>query len=353
MLAGLVVILLWGTMLIVISDGDGGNSPGASSVAEAFRATPATLAVAAAMLIAGLGAVGWLWWNRGRDHVFSRLHYLYPSAFARRRTLRHTDDIVIEYLPPDGILPAQAAVLLFEDIGTRDIVGTIVDLAARRYIALESSEGGWRFSGLDREDDLEPFERLILDRLLRGEEDSLVADTTGTDFIDHRRARRAVFEDAVSRGWIEEDPDTQRGRWSTWALLLFLCGPPVGLILGSLWGYGYVGVATIVVACALQAVSRLMPVRTALGSEMRRRVLGFKKYVDEAEGARLKFGERERVIAEYAGYAVVFGTTRAWAAGMRAIAGLDMGTLTVRREPRTAGEMLMDVFGIGGLLPPS
>ena len=63
-----------------------------------------------------------------------------------------------------------------------------------------------------------------------------------------------------------------------------------------------------------------MPRRTARATATLRRVLGFKRFIDESEKDRARFAEQQHLFTEYLPYAVVFGATEKWA---RAFAGLD------------------------------
>ena len=65
---------------------------------------------------------------------------------------------------------------------------------------------------------------------------------------------------------------------------------------------------------------RIFPSRTAKGYGTLRRILGFKRFIDESEKERAQFAERQNLFSEYLPYAVVFGATDKWA---RAFAGLD------------------------------
>ena len=69
----------------------------------------------------------------------------------------------------------------------------------------------------------------------------------------------------------------------------------------------------------------VMPKRTAKGSEMLRRVLGFRLYVDTAETRRQEVNEQANIFAEYLPYAIVFRCVDQWA---KAFEGLDLKEAT-------------------------
>jgi uncharacterized membrane protein len=68
------------------------------------------------------------------------------------------------------------------------------------------------------------------------------------------------------------------------------------------------------------AFSTRMPRRTAKGTGVLVRTLGFKRFIDESERDRAQFAEKQHLFTEYLPYAVVFGATEQWA---KAFAGLD------------------------------
>ena len=63
-----------------------------------------------------------------------------------------------------------------------------------------------------------------------------------------------------------------------------------------------------------------MPRRTAKGTAVLRRAVGFRRFIVESEKDRARFAEQRHLFSEYLPYAVVFGATEKWA---KAFAGLD------------------------------
>ena len=68
-----------------------------------------------------------------------------------------------------------------------------------------------------------------------------------------------------------------------------------------------------------------MPRRTPKGTGLRRRVLGFRMYIETAEVREAQFAERENLFSRYLPFAIVFGCTQKWA---KAFAGLDLEAAT-------------------------
>ena len=60
-------------------------------------------------------------------------------------------------------------------------------------------------------------------------------------------------------------------------------------------------------------LARRMPARTAAGTAVLARTLGFKTYLETAEGHQLRFEEGEDIFSRYLPYAVAFGVAEHWA----------------------------------------
>ena len=84
--------------------------------------------------------------------------------------------------------------------------------------------------------------------------------------------------------------------------------------------FGLLGLPLVVFGLLMVFGVRIFPSRTAKGYGTLRRILGFKRFIDESEKERAQFAERQNLFSEYLPYAVVFGATDKWA---RAFAGLD------------------------------
>jgi uncharacterized membrane protein len=101
--------------------------------------------------------------------------------------------------------------------------------------------------------------------------------------------------------------------------LLFL-GAGLAAFAGLYLGRALMPLGLVPAGIAMLVLSRSMAKRTAAGSEMLRRVLGFRLYIATAEKHRQEFNERENIFARYLPFAIVFGCVSKWA---KAFEGLD------------------------------
>jgi len=271
---------------------------------------PLALGAAAVLLVAGVFAVWWLWWTRGRDRG--------PARGA----------IVPEYEPPDKLRPAQLGVIVDETADPRDLVATIVDLAVRGYLTITENGKAWLFGHtdwtLDKRkpgDELLDYERKLFDGLFAKGDSVLLSSLKGTFAPTLKSAEGLLYKDAMARGWFVADPSRVRMAYAGLGCLTMGVGILLAFFLGQLLGWGPVGLAVVPAGLLLVVLSHAMPARTAAGAAVLERTLGFKRYMDTAETDRAAFAEKEGLFTAYLPYAVMFGSVDRW---MRAFAGLDV-----------------------------
>ena len=66
--------------------------------------------------------------------------------------------------------------------------------------------------------------------------------------------------------------------------------------------------------------ARWMPARTAKGTELARRLLGFRRYLTTAPAGQARPAGQAGLLDDYLPYAIVFGCTKQWAAVTEAVA---------------------------------
>ena len=303
-----------------------------------FDRTPVMLGILWGGLAAAFGGVGALWWWIGRDRRYVSLHYLSQETADERVPFFGAKPIAVEFQPPDGLRPAQMGLLMDERADTLDITATIVDLAVRGYLRITEIKGagllgtGW-FAKEDWQlDRLKPadghlleYERIVFDGIF-GRRDSRTLSSLKNKFHeDLARAKKALYQDAMSRQWFHRNPDTVRTMTRVAGLVVVGGGVALMIWLGHNWGYGLAGLPVFAAGLLLLALPRAMPRRTAAGREAMRRCLGFARYVETAEKHQQAFAERASIFTEYLPYAVAFAAVDRWA---KAFEDIDLGTAT-------------------------
>lgn len=300
---------------------------------HAFQLNPATGGAAGGLLVLVAGSVAWMVWRNGRDRRFVGSHV--DVAFGNVDgadepvpLMERDGDVPVELVPPDGLRPGQVGTLLDEKAHPLDVTATIVDLAVRGYLRIEEipKEGlfgsaDWRLVQLRDGAGLQPYEALLFERLFAGRGPVVLLSSLKDTFAnDLGRVQDALYEDVVHQGWFRQRPDRTRGIWIGIGVGVLVVGVLVTAAVAAFTAWGIVPLPLVLGGILLLVFAGKMPARTAKGTGTLRRVLGFKRFIDESEAERARFAEQRHLFTEYLPYAVVFGATEKWA---KAFTGLD------------------------------
>lgn len=299
------------------------------------RLTPGDLVTLDALEYGGMAAVALLavlflafsWWRNGRDRSYRSLYYLTNDPTEGTKPLFGAKNIVVEFLPPDDLRPAEMGVILDERADTLDVTATIVDMAVRGYLHItELPKQGWfghrdwKLTKQKEPEGLNAFEKKLFDALFKSRDEVELSDLRYTFASDLEKAKDLIYKDALERKWFLVNPETSRGMWLLAGAALFILGIGLSLLSGFFLGRLLIPVALIPAGLIMLILSRSMARRTAVGSEALRRVLGFRLYIATAETRRQEFNEQQGIFARYLPFAIVFGCVSKWA---KAFEGLD------------------------------
>ncbi len=292
---------------------------------EFFSVGPAPVAGAVLLFLLGAAWVGRMVWRRGRDMEYATAYYLTKDPTERVRPLFRPEALVPEYQPPDNLRPAQLGLILDESADTKDVTATIVDLAVRGYLTIKEVKNGkhdWELVQIkDQAAGLLPYEAAIFNGLFDGKvKQTRLSALKGTFRFPLGQAEKLLYQDSVRLRWFTRNPQTTRVLWVFLGILVVLIGFGVALGLGALAGWGLLGVAVILVGSLIIATNSWMPRRTALGTDLFRKTLGFRVYMNAAEKDRQAFAEKAEIFTQYLPYAIVFGCVHRWA---KAFEGID------------------------------
>ncbi len=274
--------------------------------------------------ILGIGMVTGAWWTRGRDRRYTSIYYLTDDPASETKPLFGDDSVVVEYLPPNDLRPAQMGLILDERADTLDVTASIIDLAVRGYIRITEipKEGwfgstDWKLTKLkDADDGLMKYERTLLNGLFGGKDEVEMSDLKEKFYTKLEKVKDQLYDDGMQQKWFPVRPGTAKGLWLGVGIGIIVLGVLICVASGFALGRGLLGAGVVVAGIVMLFVSRGMSRRTATGSEALRRVLGFRLYVATAETRIQDFNEQQNILnsfAKYLPYAIVFGCVDKWA----------------------------------------
>jgi uncharacterized membrane protein YgcG len=288
------------------------------------------------------------WWRHGRDPR--------PQA------------IVVQYGPPDGATPAEIGTLVDNSADLKDITSTLVDLAVRGFVGIEEVEDKHLFGLVSNKDwvfhrrtesteGLLAHESAFLNALfssasygpawdaVREARRRAAAGAAGSEVAVETFAtgeappqqpsvrlsslknqfyqslpgiRMAIFERLVERGYYLKRPDTVKGAWIAFGVVIAILSGVAGGILGDA-GVGWLnplaliagGIASGVVVIVFGA---LMAARTEQGARAREAALGFREFLDKVDSDRYRrMITSPELFEKYLPYAMAFGVEGRWA----------------------------------------
>jgi uncharacterized membrane protein YgcG len=297
------------------------------SLQRAFALTPVSGGVAGGLLaiLVILGAVVLV---RGRDRRYSgsAAHVVdgMPVPGEEAVPLSGPGEPAMESAPPEDVRPGEAGTLLDGVANPRDVTGTIVDLAVRGYLRLEDAPShqmsrDWRVVRLDKTGGLQDYEQILLDGLFEGATTGTGAPATLLSGLSPafagtlKRAQDALYADVAKRGWFTARPDRVRRIWLITGGALFITGAVATVVAAATSHLGLIPVPLALAGLVLIGCARWMPARTAKGTELARRLLGFRRYLTtQAAGQAHPAGQAD-LLDDYLPYAIVFGCTKQWA----------------------------------------
>jgi uncharacterized membrane protein YgcG len=297
------------------------------TVQQAFAVTPVSAGAAGGLLavLALLGAVV-LVKRRDRRSTLAAAHLPgeTPEPAGEAMPLPAPGEPAMQSAPPENVRPGQAGTLLDGVANPRDATGTIVDLAIRGYLRIEDAPLGqasadWQVVRLDKTGGLLDYEQILLDGLFEGATTGIGAPTTLLSGLSPAfagtliRAQNALYTDVAKRGWFTARPDRVRRLWLITGCALFITGVVGTVVAAANSHLGLIPIPLALAGLVLIGCARWMPVRTAKGTELARRLLGFRRYLTtQATGQTHPAGQVD-LLNDHLPYAIVFGCTKQWA----------------------------------------
>lgn len=240
------------------------------------------------------------------------------------------DLATIEFVPPEGLEPWEAHVLLTERCGDDAVEAWLSGLAGREAIEIDEADGNLVISSGPKRDELPSPDRELLDRML-GIDDPY---TTGKYDKRFAGAWRGIHTSQVARiadsGWWKHLPPGA-------GLRPKVSGSPFGLIMVAMffviWSgstvTAFAGVfgnwpLAIVLGLLLPALvayfmyRTLLPSRSAQGSALALQAESFRRFLHASEGRHVEWAWSNGLLREYSAWAVALGEAEAWSTALAA-----------------------------------
>jgi hypothetical protein len=291
------------------------------SLARAFSVTPFTVVGAGLLAVVVVAAVGFAGFRIGRDR--QAVGSPTDIAFAPAGTEGVPVPLVggdhgspVEVVPPDGIRPAQMALILDEKVSARDVTATIVDLAVRGTLRIEEVDDGddFRLVRLRHEDPRwTGYERTLVGELFGSGDEVLLSSLAQKFAAQLKQVTGEIYADAMERRWFAARPDHVRLGVGVVGFLLTAAAVGVVVLLAAFTELALLGVPLVVGGLAVLLFSGRFPRRTPVGTGLYRRSRGFQRFIDDSEAPRARFAEQQNIFSEYLPYAIVLGSADRWA----------------------------------------
>lgn len=292
----------------------------------------------------------------------------------RGRDARATSEPKSTWLPPLELSPAQVATLIDESCDLRDIVATLVDLAARGYLTIEEahaeelvlSKGDLRFTRCDNAPPIERLrrhERLFLNALFDPQPPDIApgrrpANCAPSDDLWNETAlsrlknkfyrhlppiRNEIYRSLMAGGFFFSDPQATSAFFLMVGSFILIGGfnvlrfdlnlPDMGLSNGLL----SFPLGVMLSGAIWWASARFMPARTALGTLKTEEIRHFMAWVRTVEPPTLRalLAKDPSLFERLLPYAIVLGVGPIWAQKCDACGQwAPCGFATTRSKPR-------------------
>ena len=301
----------------LVADNQPHLEPDGSKLTSGERAAALTLAGVGGAILVGSPLVGMLWWRKnGRDQRYAGLAPgTTPLAGQTAQVVAHDPDITIPVVfTPPRIPVAEAGMLIDGQVDTRETAATIIDLAVRGAIQVQSTDPDeFRVILLDPERAAAPHEMVMLTSLFDGRppgaEKSL--STQGSLLDAHTKMRDSVRNQVTARGWFRKVPSASAtSSFGFGAIALAVFG---AFALGAWVLWLLVPLLPILITVAVIRFKLRRGQRTAEGRAVCDQVEGFKTYLATAEADQLRFEEGEDIFSRYLPWAIIFELADRWA----------------------------------------
>jgi uncharacterized membrane protein len=239
--------------------------------------------------------------------------------------------IAVQYEPPPGMSPGGIGTVIDERVDTRDITATIVDLAVRGFLTIETEELSEMW-GLKKRDvtvfernkrpadgELLAHEIAVLDALFKSGSRVTTHDLREQFYRSVPGIKNDLYARLSRMNLFAANPHAQRSKYVAGGFvagaLVFGVGAAWAFWRGGILPHALLipGISCIATVILFAAFSPAMPRRTRKGVRMRSWALGFQEFAQRVEKPRLEALEARQVFERLLPYAIALGVSSNWA----------------------------------------
>jgi uncharacterized membrane protein YgcG len=301
----------------LVSDNKPHMEPNGSKLSPAERVGAIALAAATLLITVGSPIVGMLWWRKnGRDQRYADLAPgTVPFPGQEVRVVPNDPDITIPVaFSPPPIPVAEAGLLIDGQVDSRETAATIIDLAVRGALTVQSyGKDDFHVTLVDPIRATAPHEMVLLTNLFDGEPPWAVKDLSvpGSLASAHEQMRDSVRNQVASRGWFRKVPSA--AATSSLGFGVIVIGIFASFAVGFWLLLLLLPLLPIVITLAVIRRKLKRGQRTAEGRAVCDQIEGFRTYIATAEADQLKFEEGEDIFSKYLPWAIIFELADRWA----------------------------------------
>src|SRR4029450_11760380 len=196
----------------LVADNQPHMAPNGSKLSPAERVGAIALAAVTLLITVASPIIGVLWWRKnGRDQRYADLApgtVPYPGQEVRIVPNDPDIPIPVAFSPPP-IPVAEAGLLVDGQVDSRETAATIIDLAVRGAVTVQSyGKDDFQLTLVDPDRATAPHEMVLLTNLFDGEPPGAVRDLSapGSLASAHEQMRDSVRNQVASRGWFRRMP---------------------------------------------------------------------------------------------------------------------------------------------------
>jgi uncharacterized membrane protein YgcG len=238
------------------------------------------------------------------------------------------DLATIEFVPPKGIEPWEAAVLLTEQVGDDTVEAWISGLVAKEAIEISESGDELVIASGPARNELDEVDAPLLDGIL-DIDDPYTTGKYDPKFATAWRSVQTAQEHRIATsGWWKRMPPgagfRPKGSGSPFGFImlgifvLIWSGSALSALLGGFRSlFPALALGLVFPAVVAYFVYRaLLPARSAQGSALALRAESFRRFLHASEGKHVEWAWSQGLLREYSAWAVALGEADAWSSAL-------------------------------------